>query len=214
MRSFLVGLSLVCLPGAASAFELQHPFAPKAPSASLLEAPDPIPASMRDAVGGHVFGQLSLSAQDFMAALDRADAARADLTAGGGQGMGRDSAWLGFLLGFFPGFGLGHFIVAGRPGVGTRWLVIDIVFLVVWIVLDAVLGAVYGTVGYGLWWLLFDLVLPIGWVVEHVFQGLSAYQMTAGRSPFAETLTPGEAPEAELPGGRTRVAPNLMALSF
>ncbi|HUB09501.1 MAG TPA: hypothetical protein VMB50_21030 [Myxococcales bacterium] len=218
MKTCLSLLALACAVGstrAASAFELRlDAFEPKTPSFSLLEAPDAIPASMRAAVAGDVADELSLNAGSFVADLEANAAAREDLVAGGGQVVAPENAWLAFVLGLIPGFGLGHFLIAGRPAAGTRWLIIDIVFLVVWIVVDAVLGSIaWGYGGWGLWWLVADLLLPVGWIVEHIFQGLSAYRDATGRSMFGQR-EPSEHGSDDVADRGLRMFPNLATVRF
>ncbi len=219
MRTFVIAIFLgvsVGTAGAASAFELRlNAFEPKAPAFSLLESPDGIPASMREAVAGDVAGELSLNAEGFVKDVERSAAERDDLVAGGGQGAAPENAWLAFVLGLIPGFGLGHFLIANRPGAGTRWLIIDIVFVVVWIVLDVVFSAVaWGTGGWGLWWLLFDLVLPVAWIVEHVFQGLSAYRDATGRSMFGRAAPSEHGSDDVADGQGLHMFPNLATVHF
>ena len=200
------------LPRVAVAFELQlDAFEARTPTLSLMDEPREIPAAMHAAVAGEVSEQLSSNAESFVsdveARLDRVD------LVGGGQGVAPENAWLAFILGLV-GFGLGHFVMAGDPRGGTRWLIIDIVFLAIWIVLDVALSAVYAGYydGWGFWWFIFDLVLPVGWIVEHVFQGLSAYRAATGRSLFGDARTP--ATDGEFAADPTRRAPSVFAWSF
>jgi hypothetical protein len=113
--------------------------------------------------------------------------------------------------------------MAGDTRGGTRWLIIDIVFLAAWIVLDVLIGSldpydpycdgVYGCGGgWGAWWLIFDLILPVGWLVEHVFQGLSAYRAATGRSLFGDAHAPPG--DGELASEPNRRIPSAFAWSF
>jgi hypothetical protein len=74
---------------------------------------------------------------------------------------------LALILGFVPGFGLGHLIARDRDGF-ILFLVIDIVLYVVW-------GAVWGGLRWGLGWLG-----GIVWLVVHIIQALDAYAEAGG----------------------------------
>ncbi len=200
------------LPRLAFALELRlEAFEVKTPTLSLMEAPREIPVAMHQAVAGDLETELGASAESFVSDME-ARLNETDLV-GGGQGVAPENAWLAFLLGLV-GFGLGHFVVAGDPRGGTRWLIIDIVFVAIWIVLDFALGAVYADYvgGWGFWWFIFEVVLPVGWIVEHVFQGLSAYRAATGRSLFGDARTPST--DGELAADPSRMVPSVFAWSF
>jgi hypothetical protein len=200
------------LPKVAVAFELRlDAFEPKTPSLSLTDEPEVIPTAMRVAIAGDVATELSASAASFVKEVEALASTDADFV-GGGQ-PAPENAWLAFVLGLV-GFGLGHFLIAGDTRGGTRWLIIDLVFIGIWIVLDIAFSALYADTigGWGFWWLIFDLVLPVGWIVEHVFQGLSAYRATTGRSLFGETRTPSS--EGEFATEPNRIVPPIFAWSF
>ncbi|MHB1844649.1 MAG: hypothetical protein ACYCWW_07430 [Deltaproteobacteria bacterium] len=193
----------------AHAFELRLDDGPKLPSAQLDIVPgaqsDGIPNSMRLALASDVATALDLSAESFVRDV-KADAAQATL-AGGGAGDPDTNALLAFLLGLIPGFGLGHFLIAGDSAGGTQWLIIDIIFLVVLIVLDSFIF--YGPLE------IFGLLADLGWLIEHIFQGLSAYHAAGGRKVvWRDGETP--APEAKSPAlaGARAVYPNLLDLHF
>ncbi len=203
IRLIVIAMAL-STPRFAAAIELRVAFEPGRPTLSLLDESEQIPASMQAALADDIASQFAASANLFAADIERSMLERRDLLGGGGRGPDPENAWLAFVLGLLPGFGLGHFAIAHDSRGGTRWLIIDIIFLAVWIVLDVAIGAAYPTYGYycggpyyyngcynsggwGFWWLLFDLVLPVGWITEHVFQGLSAYRATTGRSLLGDS---------------------------
>jgi hypothetical protein len=92
---------------------------------------------------------------------------------GGGGGGGVDSrtrALLAGLLGFVPGFGIGHFIARDRNGF-TTFLIIDIALVVA-----------YSVVGFAFLpsYYLFHGLAGLVWFVVHIFQGLDAYAKAGG----------------------------------
>ena len=175
-----------------------------------MEEPREVPTAMHVAVAGEIADELGANAESFISDVE-SRLGNVDL-AGGGQ-VAPENGWLAFVLGLI-GFGLGHFVVAGDSRGGTKWLIIDIVFILVWIVLDVALSAVYADYygGWGFWWFIFDLVLPVGWIVEHVFQGLSAYRASTGRSAFGDARTP--ATDGEFAADPRRTVPNVFGWSF
>jgi hypothetical protein len=202
----------LCLSKTALSLELRlDAFEPKSPTLSLLDEPREVPNAMHDAVAAEVSTELSDSAHSFLADVEARATDRNEFV-GGGQ-PAPENAWLAFVLGLI-GFGLGHFVVAGDSRGGTRWLVIDIVFVAAWIVLDVLFGVLYENTygGWGLWWLIFDLVLPVGWIVEHVFQGMSAYRAATGRNLFGDSHAP--ATDGEVANEPNRIVPPIFAWSF
>lgn len=220
---------LLSLPGVAGARELRIAFDAGDGSARSFDAPDEVPAAMRRAVEGATGGELRENEERFLGFVEEAARERQDDWAGGGARAGgnHDLDWLAFVLGLVPGFGLGHFAIAHDSPGGIRWLIIDAIFLAIWIVLDVAVSAAYPATwvccdpygrpyytggGWGLWWLLFDLFLPVGWIVEHVFQGLSAYRAASGRNLFGESRPPASA--GTLAVEPVRSSPNLFAWGF
>ncbi len=196
MAAWGLALSLVTGAGAARALDLAPPLAP----------PPAVPTYLRGLLAGEAEGACAENARSFARELTALGAPAPAWLDGGGAGDPSPNGPLAFLLGFIPGFGLGHFLFSDDQAGGTTWLVVDIIFLAVWIVLDAALFYPVGPLWF-LWW-VGDILLPLGWVVEHVFQGLDAYRAATGRR-----LLGGRA-EGE-PGAPPRpVAPNLMSLSF
>jgi hypothetical protein len=96
----------------------------------------------------------------------------ADLGSGASGDGGRREPAVALLLGFIPGFGLGHWY-AGDPNYLT-WTIIDVVFIVAAIVITASVHM------GGLIWL--------GWVVEHAIQGYLAYELAIGRGRSSPRL--------------------------
>ncbi|MFL5318014.1 MAG: hypothetical protein ACJ790_00055 [Myxococcaceae bacterium] len=83
---------------------------------------------------------------------------------------------LSLVLGFFPGFGLGHLIAHDRNGF-ILFLIIDIVLLVV--------GATIGFIVFqgGFYWGIGGLL----WLVVHIIQALDAYASAGGERFLMET---------------------------
>lgn len=75
---------------------------------------------------------------------------------------------LSLVLGFFPGFGLGHLVARDRDGF-ILFLIIDLALYAGGVVVGSVLGS-------GLFWGLGGLV----WLVVHIFQALDAYARSGG----------------------------------
>ncbi len=197
----------LCAALPAHAFELREE-APKAPSARLDVAPgelsDGIPLSMKTAFAGDVASELTLNAEAFVRDVEAQDDAAQDALAGGGaHGQAADgNEVLAFILGLIPGFGLGHFLIAGDNAGGMQWLIIDIIFLVVLVVLDVLPWP---------FWIIADLAW-VGWLVEHIFQGLSAFHAAGGRRVFSESAPPPEEPRGPRVAGAGY--PNLLNLHF
>jgi len=94
---------------------------------------------------------------------------------GGGAGADVDPGSkrvLAFILGFLPGFGIGHAIAGDKQGF-VLFLIVDIVVTAVAIVLTALAPEPVGAL---LW---------VAWVGEHVFEGYEAY-VAAGGSKMVE----------------------------
>lgn len=86
-----------------------------------------------------------------------------------GGGVGSDARQiLALLLGFIPGFGLGHLIARDKQGF-VLFLIIDIVLYVAWWV---------PWVGFKL--SPFGFIGGLVWLVVHIFQGLDAYAEAGG----------------------------------
>lgn len=74
---------------------------------------------------------------------------------------------LALILGFIPGFGLGHLIARDRDGF-ILFLVIDLAIYVAW-----------GWVGWG-FWEPFRFLGGVVWLVVHIFQALDAHASAGG----------------------------------
>jgi hypothetical protein len=208
-------LALLSLPlfvaNAAGSLELQFEgFEPRAPALSLLDEAQPIPAAVYAAMAGDGETALAANAEAFLASLDARSGGLAP--GGGGAMVAPENAWLAFVLGLV-GFGLGHFAVAGDQRGGTRWLLVDAVFLCAWVVLDVLVSSViYAGLDWGVWYLVFDVLFPVGWVVEHIFQGLAAYRAATGRDMVGQGG--GQESEGELTALPNRALPSVFAWSF
>ena len=124
-RSLLLALALSASASAQALEGLPFTsFEARAPWASLFEAAPSVPAAMERAVGGEVAEALADGAASFSRELGHGG----DPLAGGG--VGGPDAFLSAILGFIPGFGLGH-LVAGSISGFLEWLIVDIVLGVV-----------------------------------------------------------------------------------
>ena len=109
-------------------------------------------------------------------ALLAADAVGGDAFRGGGAlgggGDARVTTVLSLVLGFFPGFGLGH-VLAGDEAGFTLWLVVDLALVAAIVVVGEVL---LGFGGLG----VLRLVAYLTWVGTHLIQALDAYAAAGG----------------------------------
>lgn len=87
-----------------------------------------------------------------------------------GGGAGGDDKIFGFILGFFPGFGLGHLILDDGDGF-IFYLIVDFAVAGAYVLLNALLYT------SNVAWAIF----VIGWIGIHVMQGLDAYRRGGGR---------------------------------
>ena len=99
---------------------------------------------------------LRFSLMDAPAALDQGGGLSSDLR-----------QILALILGFVPGFGIGHLIAHDRDGF-VLFLIIDIALYVLW-----------GTVGWIVWH-PFGYVGGLIWLVVHIIQALDAYAEAGG----------------------------------
>ena len=212
--SLFAALCCLSLPVTAHAFELQLQLdSPKDPSASLFGAPREFPTAMKVAVASEVADALSSSAEAFLRDLDRGREVPGEALAGGGDAQPDINALLAGLLGFFPGFGLGHFLIAGDSAGGMKWLIIDVIFVVVIIFLDFLF--------FGPLYPLFFLgeLADLAWFVVHIFQGIDAYHAAGGGGGRRLTEAPREMPIARREDGEVstdplHAFPNVLALHF
>lgn len=85
----------------------------------------------------------------------------------GGGVSGETRQILALILGFVPGFGLGHLIARDKDG------------FILFLIIDVAIYALWGTLGFvlkGPFWGLGGLV----WIVVHIIQGLDAYAQAGG----------------------------------
>lgn len=92
------------------------------------------------------------------------DAAPFPLDDGGGAAS--EERVIGFILGFFPGFGLGHLILDDEDGF-LFYLLIDFVTLAAFIVVDVLFPTIWA-------------ITVLGWIGLHVLQGIDAYRTAGG----------------------------------
>jgi hypothetical protein len=127
--------------------------------------------------------------------------APAALDAGGGMDSELRQI-LALLLGFFPGFGIGHLIAHDRDGF-ILFLVIDVVLYVV--------GGIFGfwVIHHGIFWGLGGLV----WLVVHIIQALDAYG-EAGGPRIVQQLRERAVELSSADGGRTQPIVTTRFLRF
>ncbi len=90
-----------------------------------------------------------------------------------GGGLSQDARQiLALVLGFIPGFGLGHLIARNQDGF-ILFLVIDLILYVAW--------------GVGWWFWPFGYIGGIVWLVVHIFQALDAYASAGGERLIRQT---------------------------
>ncbi|MHB1844648.1 MAG: hypothetical protein ACYCWW_07425 [Deltaproteobacteria bacterium] len=201
--SFLlpVVLSLFALAPARTAradLRFTLPFFDAARTGVELLAPAPaVPASLETAVAGDIHQAMADEALAFTRSLETGD----DALAGGGA-PGPDAV-LAAILGFIPGFGLGH-LVAGSIGGFLEWLIVDIVLGVVlfWILPLVLFPAVA---------IIYPLSILI-LIVERIGEAFSAYHTAeaGGSVTLLSPATSGPAYVSDAP----RMAPNVLSLRF
>jgi ABC-type multidrug transport system fused ATPase/permease subunit len=156
-------------------------------SASLLLDPTPVPESMQHAILGDIPDQMDQNVDAFRQSLDNAT------VAGGGDGSS-GLVFLAGLLGFIPGFGLGH-LVSGHIGGFVIFLIIDLV-------LAGVFFGIFPVLAFAFWYLPGIIVFVAERIVEAVFAA------NAAMSPVYGEL---EAPPHD---GPAPVEAGLRVLSF
>lgn len=111
---------------------------------------------------------------------------------------------LALILGFIPGFGIGHLIAHDRDG------------FILFLIIDIALYALWGIVGWAVWG-GFGYVGGVIWLVVHVIQALDAYAEAGGerivqltRERAIEIARGGEPAGLDAPRVNTR----LFGLSF
>jgi hypothetical protein len=165
LASGLTLAGLLCLPGAARADE---GFALRlGPSAStqyhvslLSDSPDALPEAIQQAMLGEIADEMDLNIESFRESLDAT-------AVGGGDGASSGAlVFLAGLLGFIPGFGLGH-LISGHIGGFVIFLVIDLV-------LAGIFFGVFPVLAFAFWYLPGIIVFVVERVVEAVLAAMAA----------------------------------------
>lgn len=141
-----------------------------------------------------------------LSGLQRLSEVPLDLGGGSGrEGIRSDPATrqvLAFILGFIPGFGLGHLLAGSKDGF-VLFLIVDVVLLTADILICSF--APDGICALG--WL--------AWVVEHVFEGYDAYTTAGGEKVVENSVESLMHPDtAEACRATPRFAPALRTFSF
>jgi hypothetical protein len=122
---------------------------------------------------------------------------------GDGDGGGA-SPVVAFVIGFFVGFGIGHWY-AGDTG-WLSWLWIDLAFLVGYIVFSIVLAIFLSFA-----WIL-GYILELAWLVWRIWEGYSAYSFASGHgNPAVPKMSMREQNENDT--GR-KIADSMPVFSF
>lgn len=123
---------------------------------------------------------------------------------GGGAGANVDPGTkrvLAFVLGFLPGFGIGH-IVAGDKNGFILFLIVDIAVTTGAILLTALTPEPIGAI---VW---------IAWVGEHVFEGYEAYRSAGGEKMVQRAADSLMIARDDLTPAAPRLLPASRAVSF
>ncbi|HUB09327.1 MAG TPA: hypothetical protein VMB50_20145 [Myxococcales bacterium] len=175
---------------------LPAPFQPRSRSASLLEEPSILPASLAVAMAGELHARLAADAAAFAREL-----ASREGFAGSGDGVEPQAdPVLAFALGLLVGFGMGHFFVARNVNRGLVWMGVDAGILTLMVLFFALAGPV-------------GAIFLVALVIERVVQGLDAMAGLGKTTfPFGEggTLDPAH----RLAGTPVPFTPNLFSLRF
>jgi hypothetical protein len=107
---------------------------------------------------------------------------------------------LALILGFIPGFGIGHLIARDRDGF-ILFLIIDVALYVLWGVGWRVLG--FGPFGY---------IGGVVWLVVHIIQALDAYA-SAGGPRIVQAIRERAVELADLGPGRPGAQPTVRAFA-
>ena len=158
----LTGLAVALAGSSAAALPGSGPRLPVEARLRLLETAPAPAASFR--LAPELSRRLAEATRDLAHTLDRD--ALPGLDEGGGAS---DDQLFGFILGFIPGFGLGHLIQDDGDGF-VFYLIVDFAVVGAGVLLTALLGMT------SLAW----AVLVLGWVGIHLMQGLDAYRRAGG----------------------------------
>jgi hypothetical protein len=124
-------------------------------------------------------------------------------TGGGARGATGDPATrqvICFILGFFPGFGIGHLLAGSRDGF-VLFLIVDVAILTAAILLSALAPTPF----YALAW--------VAWIIEHVFEGYDAY-VTAGGEHLVQRSVDALMYAGRADDAAPRLQPAIRAMSF
>ena len=108
---------------------------------------------------------------------------------------------LALILGFIPGFGIGHLVAGDRDGF-ILFLVIDVALYVLW-------GVTWGVLKFG----PFGYIGGVVWLVVHIIQALDAYG-EAGGPRIVQAIRERAVELADLGPGRETARPTVRAFSF
>ncbi len=197
MRPLLLSLALVLWAAPAAAL----------PGRLLLDLPEASPSLL---AGGapevrlvpELHQRLAGELRDLARYLGHDDAPF-PLDDGGGARASEDQV-IAFILGFFPGFGLGHLILGDEDGF-LFYLLVDFVTLAAFIVVDVLFPTIWA-------------ITVLGWIGLHLLQGLDAYRTAGGGRRRADLGPPVDDRAFALAPGHARGAastgPPLVELRF
>ncbi len=137
---------------------------PQLPHLSLLDPDDGIPRTVHQTMLGEIASAMDAELESFRASL--ADGSEEPTLEGGGDGGDALLVVLAAILGFFPGFGLGH-LVAGHIGGFILFLVVDLL-------LSGVFFVVFPILGFSFWYVPSAIVVFVERIVEAVLAGEAA----------------------------------------
>lgn len=120
----------------------------------------------------------------------------------GGGSRASEERVIAFILGFFPGFGLGHLITDNEDGF-FFYLLVDFVTLAAFIVVDVLFPTIWA-------------ITVLGWIGLHILQGLDAYRTAGGGGRRGDLWQPASdrAYAAVDAPGRMGQAPPLLEVRF
>jgi hypothetical protein len=119
----------------------------------------------------------------------------------GGGISGDGKQIIALILGFFPGFGIGHLIARDRDGF-IIFLIVDIVLHALWFV------------GWGaLWWGPYGGLGGLVWLLVHIYQGYDAY-VEAGGARLVDYARERTMRIASAPGRDENLASRLLGFAF
>jgi hypothetical protein len=122
-----------------------------------------------------------------------------------GGGAASEERVIAFILGFFPGFGLGHLIIDDEDGF-LFYLLVDFVVVAAFVVVDVLFPTIWA-------------ITVLGWIGLHVLQGIDAYRSAGGGRRRGDLWPPPTDDRAlafapGLDGGRMAAGPPLFEVRF